>query len=313
MALCENKGIPMVIKILKGNNLLPADPDGFSDPYVKVTVLDQINESTYMRETLNPFWNENLLYIIPFNIFDKLIKEMKKISPNLNERSVMSKMPKRHEPSMQSRRRMGSIDIDQEYIVKHQKKSSKIMNKLPKYFSKKNILDNNNNNNNNGDDVKNEMEMKWNEATLKELDKIDNAINTDNHIKHNDYISDLISNGVLSVTIDVFDKDRDIDDDDDFDENKNDKYKLKNGILYILIHIIITIIIIIIIVGEDDFLGHLNFKINMVKDNSQYPPKKREFKLIHKNKDAGTIELQLYLQILQTYQDFGIQYIDEFE
>ena len=50
----------------KGQGLLAMDDDGKSDPYVEVNVFDIKKVTTYIKETLNPTWNQDLLFIIPF-------------------------------------------------------------------------------------------------------------------------------------------------------------------------------------------------------------------------------------------------------
>ena len=66
LALCENKGVPIVVQLIKGDNLIPMDDDGNSDPYVTVDVEGIQKASIVRNETLNPVWNENLLFIIDF-------------------------------------------------------------------------------------------------------------------------------------------------------------------------------------------------------------------------------------------------------
>lgn len=51
----------------KGQNLLAMDSDGKSDPYVEVNVFDIKKVTTYIKETLNPNWSQDLLFIIPFD------------------------------------------------------------------------------------------------------------------------------------------------------------------------------------------------------------------------------------------------------
>eukprot|EP00490_Sorites_sp_Unknown_P003218 CAMPEP_0114662752 /NCGR_PEP_ID=MMETSP0191-20121206/25475_1 /TAXON_ID=126664 /ORGANISM="Sorites sp." /LENGTH=103 /DNA_ID=CAMNT_0001899915 /DNA_START=1668 /DNA_END=1976 /DNA_ORIENTATION=+ len=56
LALCEHRGVPIVVQLIKGDNLLPMDDDGTSDPYVRITV-EGIQEASIVRnETLNPVW-----------------------------------------------------------------------------------------------------------------------------------------------------------------------------------------------------------------------------------------------------------------
>ena len=73
MCLCEDKGVPIVVRVLSGQDLLPMDEDGKSDPYVRVDCLG-VEESTSVRpETLNPSWEEDLLFILPFETTSLLL------------------------------------------------------------------------------------------------------------------------------------------------------------------------------------------------------------------------------------------------
>ena len=51
----------------KGVGLMACDDDGYSDPYVSVNVFDLERKTNYLKQTLNPNWSEDLLFIIPFD------------------------------------------------------------------------------------------------------------------------------------------------------------------------------------------------------------------------------------------------------
>ena len=48
----------MLVTLHKGEDLPSADPNGYSDPYVKFKLHDKTQKSTIKRFTLNPAWNE---------------------------------------------------------------------------------------------------------------------------------------------------------------------------------------------------------------------------------------------------------------
>ena len=73
LALCEHRGVPIVVQLIKGDNLLPMDDDGKSDPYVRITVEGVQKASIVRNETLNPVWNENSLFIIDFERAEYLL------------------------------------------------------------------------------------------------------------------------------------------------------------------------------------------------------------------------------------------------
>ena len=48
----------VMVTLKKGEDLPSADPNGYSDPYVKFKLHDKSKKSTIKRFTLNPAWNE---------------------------------------------------------------------------------------------------------------------------------------------------------------------------------------------------------------------------------------------------------------
>lgn len=55
--LCPLQGA-VLVTLHKGEDLPSADPNGYSDPYVKFKLHDKSHKSTIKRFTLNPAWNE---------------------------------------------------------------------------------------------------------------------------------------------------------------------------------------------------------------------------------------------------------------
>ena len=63
--MCEDRGLPLVVEIISASNLDAHDADGFSDPYVNVSVTGQVKRTQTMPKNLNPYWGEQLLFLIP--------------------------------------------------------------------------------------------------------------------------------------------------------------------------------------------------------------------------------------------------------
>merc|ERR1712228_98804 len=74
LCLCEHKGVPIVIRMQKGSNMLACDDDNNkSDPYVRVSIFDQQQTTQYRKATLNPIWDQDLLFIIPFDFMERIL------------------------------------------------------------------------------------------------------------------------------------------------------------------------------------------------------------------------------------------------
>ena len=66
------------MKIIAGHNLPDADDFGQSDPYVKIYVPNEIipRKTKFIKNNLNPKWNEEFIIKIPNNNQQKLLLEV---------------------------------------------------------------------------------------------------------------------------------------------------------------------------------------------------------------------------------------------
>jgi len=99
LCLCEHKGVPLVVTMENGRGLIAMDRDGSSDPYVSVKMFDQMQRTKYIKQTLNPDWNEGLLFIIPFDTVDKMMESgsIQEISRNKTRSSTTQHQQNAHQ------------------------------------------------------------------------------------------------------------------------------------------------------------------------------------------------------------------------
>eukprot|EP01084_Bolivina_argentea_P082252 148925_1 len=71
LCLCEDKGIPLVVRIEDASNLISErSTDNKTRHYVQVSVHGQQQYTKYTRRTANPTWGEDLLFILPFELIN---------------------------------------------------------------------------------------------------------------------------------------------------------------------------------------------------------------------------------------------------
>lgn len=63
-AMIEYAGM-IAITLVSGQNLMSADANGLSDPYVKLRLGAQEVKSKIVKKSLNPVWNEKLMLCVP--------------------------------------------------------------------------------------------------------------------------------------------------------------------------------------------------------------------------------------------------------
>lgn len=59
------------VEIKDAKNLIPMDPSGYSDPYVKIKLFETKQKTKIMKKELNPSWNETFMFDVVPSSFDK--------------------------------------------------------------------------------------------------------------------------------------------------------------------------------------------------------------------------------------------------
>lgn len=97
MCMCEDVGVPIVVELISGHDLLRMDqsdenPDGLSDPYVVASCLGVEKRTPQIFQTINPIWNTRLLLILPFEQVKRLLdgKAVATSSDNVNDEAMRS-------------------------------------------------------------------------------------------------------------------------------------------------------------------------------------------------------------------------------
>ena len=95
MCMCEDVGVPIVVELISGHDLLRMDqseenPDGLSDPYVVASCLGVEKRTPQIFQTINPVWNTRLLLILPFEQVKRLLegKAIATSSDNVNDEAM---------------------------------------------------------------------------------------------------------------------------------------------------------------------------------------------------------------------------------
>jgi Ca2+-dependent lipid-binding protein len=61
----ENQDKAMLtVDVIEARDLMPMDLNGFSDPFVILTIGDDTIQTTYKKNDLNPVWNESFIFEI---------------------------------------------------------------------------------------------------------------------------------------------------------------------------------------------------------------------------------------------------------
>jgi len=57
-------GSILTVHVVEARDLAPMDMNGSSDPYVRLMIEEQIIETNFKKNTLNPVWNESFTFDI---------------------------------------------------------------------------------------------------------------------------------------------------------------------------------------------------------------------------------------------------------
>lgn len=61
----ENQDKAMLtVDVIEARDLMPMDLNGFSDPFVILSIGDDTIQTTYKKNDLNPVWNESFIFEI---------------------------------------------------------------------------------------------------------------------------------------------------------------------------------------------------------------------------------------------------------
>lgn len=64
----ENQDKAMLtVDVIEARDLIPMDLNGFSDPFVVLTIGDDTIQTSYKKNDLNPVWNESFIFEISHN------------------------------------------------------------------------------------------------------------------------------------------------------------------------------------------------------------------------------------------------------
>jgi len=54
----------LTVDVIEARDLMPMDLNGFSDPFVILSIGDDTIQTTYKKNDLNPVWNESFIFEI---------------------------------------------------------------------------------------------------------------------------------------------------------------------------------------------------------------------------------------------------------
>ena len=57
----------LTVDVIEARDLIPMDLNGFSDPFVVLTIGDDTIQTSYKKNDLNPVWNESFIFEISLN------------------------------------------------------------------------------------------------------------------------------------------------------------------------------------------------------------------------------------------------------
>jgi len=285
LCLCEHKGVPIVVRMEKGTELLACDDDGASDPYVRVSIFDIEQTTDYRKQTLNPIWDEDLLFIIPFEFMDRILqkkaKEEKKEDEDEDDDNFLYASPTmRGNGAKTGGTSFAAIDLRSSVVTGLS---------MPKYAQ---------------DAIANDLKERLGKdfsfqvaGSAKSLGRQLSVLDEQGDMER--YVSDSGhgSSAVLSI------------------EAAHDLQRRKSGFIQNKKN---TLTIRFRVFDhdqdeDDDFMGSHKARIVMSDDTSKYHETAHMVPLVYnvdESQDVGKVQYRIYLNAVQIYQDIGLSHID---
>eukprot|EP01083_Nonionella_stella_P010271 29316_1 len=280
MCLCEHKGVPIVVHLENGRVLLPMDDDGASDPYARVSIFDQQQQSSYRKQTLNPNWEEDLLFIIPFEFMERLTAHAKYLSMADTDEAKQQDMwsdAALQQAATNRGQSFAAMDLDAGTVTGMA---------MPSYCQ---------------DAIEEDLRQRHGkDFTFNTAQSVADLNRAHNAASDPEINKQLTTDGGVARVMSA--------------EAAHSQASRQQGKYGKKLELTINIRVFDHDLEEDDdFMGSFKGKYKMEEDTSKFH-EHLQIKKLHNNElpdlDAGTITFRVFLNVVQTYQDHQLHYID---